>query len=1079
MSSQCKRCRCGGDHGECGSGATRREFLKFVGAAAAVSLAENNEPEAAVAGPFVAEDFEKLVPPDKKLKPEWLKSLVERGQPAVYRGAELEKIGMPIGGIGAGQVYLGGDGRLWHWDIFNQHVGTGDGHYARPMTPASPLDQGFAIRVAVGDRREVRPLDRRGFREVRFRGEYPIGRVEYADPATPVAVSLEAFSPFIPLETEDSALPATVMRFTVKNTSDRPVAVELGGWLENAVCLNAAKTAPVERRNRVVRLGTALAVECSALSPPAEQARAPRPDVLFEDFEKPTYEGWTATGTAFGDGPVEKSKMPQYQGDVGAHGNRLVNSHNVRHGEDVGGGDAHTGTLTSKKFTIERGFINLLVGGGSHAGRTCVNVLVEGKAVRSVTGRNDNRMMPQSIDVRRFDGREAEIQIVDAEKGPWGNIGVDWIVLSDTPRSIAAELADQPDFGTLVLALLESGPADRAAAILPEGPAQEAVFAVSSPGGATGSSSDRAGESPAGKPPVPAVGTSPRGGLVRKISLRPGAEQTVTFVVTWHMPNLKLDGLRDLGGRYYATRFHSAGEVVRYLAENFDRLAGQTRLWRDTWYDSTLPYWFLDRTLANTSTLATSTCFWLASGRFYGWEGVGCCQGTCTHVWQYAHAVARLFPELERICRERVDYGLSFDPGTGIIQFRGEFAHGLAVDGQAGTILRVYREHQMSPDDRFLRRLWPRVKRSLECLIAKDADGDGLLDGNQHNTLDADWFGQVAWLSSLYLAAIRAGEEMAREVGDEVFARRARAIFEVGSKSIVEKLYNGEYFFHKADPAHLGVVGSYDGCSIDQVYGQSWAFQVGLGRILPTAQTRSALQSLWKYNFTPDVGPYRERHKPGRWYAMPGEGGLLMVTFPRGVSPEFKDHPGAWSAMYFNECMTGFEHQVAGHMIWEGMVQEGLAVERMIHDRYHPSRRNPWNEVECGDHYARAMASYGVFLAACGWEYHGPSGHLGFAPRLAPENFRAAFTAAEGWGTIAQKRETTGQSATIAVRWGRLRLRSIALAALPGVKAETVQVTLADRAIPARQTVDQGRVLIALAEPLEIKVGQTVRVELA
>jgi hypothetical protein len=155
----------------------------------------------------------------------------------------------------------------------------------------------------------------------------------------------------------------------------------------------------------------------------------------------------------------------------------------------------------------------------------------------------------------------------------------------------------------------------------------------------------------------------------------------------------------------------------------------------------------------------------------------------------------------------------------------------------------------------------------------------------------------------------------------------------------------------------------------------------------------------------------------------------------------------------------------------------------MIHDRYHPLRRNPYNEVECGDHYARAMASYGVFLAACGWEYHGPKGHVGFAPRLSPEDFKAAFTAAEGWGTIAQRRERAGdaatQTATIAVRWGRLRLRSIALAALPEVRAEKVEVTLDGRPLPARHTADQGRVVVTLAEPAEIKAGQTLRVAIS
>ncbi len=184
-------------------------------------------------------------------------------------------------------------------------------------------------------------------------------------------------------------------------------------------------------------------------------------------------------------------------------------------------------------------------------------------------------------------------------------------------------------------------------------------------------------------------------------------------------------------------------------------------------------------------------------------------------------------------------------------------------------------------------------------------------------------------------------------------------------------------------------VGSYDGCEIDQVFGQNWAFQVGLGRILSEPHVKRALTSLWNYNFTPDVGPYRAGQQARPLVRHAGRGGLAHVTFPKGNRPGIDDPSGGWSAMYFNECMNGFEYQVAGHMIWEGMVQEGLAVTRAIHDRYHASRRNPWNEVECGDHYARSMASYGVFLAACGFEYHGPKGHLGFAPRLAPDDFRA------------------------------------------------------------------------------------------
>ena len=199
----------------------RREFLQLIGLGTAALLAESGF----VAGPFAAEDAGQLVPLDKKLSPEWVRPLTARGEPEVYRGGETALIGMPVGGLCAGQLYLGGDGKLWHWDIFNQVIGTGDGHYAHPPKPDEPLDQGFAIRVEADGKAEERTLDRAGFPDVSFRGEYPIGKVEYKADGFPAAVTLEAFSPFIPLNVADSGLPAVVLHFTVKNTgklSGRP-----------------------------------------------------------------------------------------------------------------------------------------------------------------------------------------------------------------------------------------------------------------------------------------------------------------------------------------------------------------------------------------------------------------------------------------------------------------------------------------------------------------------------------------------------------------------------------------------------------------------------------------------------------------------------------------------------------------------------------------------------------------------------------------------------------------------------------------------------------------------------------------
>jgi non-lysosomal glucosylceramidase len=156
-----------------------------------------------------------------------------------------------------------------------------------------------------------------------------------------------------------------------------------------------------------------------------------------------------------------------------------------------------------------------------------------------------------------------------------------------------------------------------------------------------------------------------------------------------------------------------------------------------------------------------------------------------------------------------------------------------------------------------------------------------------------------------------------------------------------------------------------------------------------------------------------------------------------------------------------------------------LAIIRAVHDRYHPSRRNPWNEIECGDHYARAMASYGVFLAACGYQYHGPKGHLAFAPRLSPENFRAAFTTTEGWGSFAQRRDAAGQHESIELRWGTLRLRSLAFALPENAVPQRVTFSANGGALDCKHRVEDGNVLIELAQEVVLKAGQKLEIAIA
>ena len=1067
--------------GCCGpSDLSRRGFLAFTGAGLAAHLFSHTQAIGAVAGPFRLQDVEAFpVPADKKFAAEWLASLVARGVPTVYRksAGELEWIGMPVGGIGSGQVYLGGDGRLWRWDIFNQPAAdewrsSAGPHYAKPAKPSAPIAdmQGFNVEWTseVGTGSRSIGLAKNDFAEIEFEGAYPIGRLRFRDRAAPIAIDAEVFSPFIPLNEDDSSLPCILYTLDVTNTSSAPIVLAVDARLADGSLWAEREIHEGERFVRGRSLGKkhAAAVMGPAVAEPASGAK---PDILFEDFEKSTYEGWTVTGSAFGEGPIEVAKMPGYQGFINGQGARVANTHQTRNGENVQEADRHIGTLTSRSFVVERRYIRFRIGGGKHAGQTCINLLVDGAPVRTMTGKDEDRMHLERFDVSEYAGREARLQVVDGFRGGWGQIGVDEIVFTD---SSALEPANEaPGYGTMALAFLAASEATDSPFLVERGDAAKIETLVQA------SLTDFDVRTSLQNPQAVRSRASTR--------LGPGEKRRFTFAIAWHFVNPWRASLDYLQGSdklrlHYAARFADAGAVLEYVDANLGRLVDTTRLWSATLYDSTLPYWFLDRTFANLSTLATATCWRFDNGRFYGWEGTYCCAGTCSHVWQYAQGVARVFPKLERYLREEIDYGQSFHDDSGAIDYRGEASRHVAHDGQAGTIVRAWREHTMSPDGAFLRRRWPRIKKSIEYLIAADKDDDGLLEGAQYNTLDATWWGPMAWISSHYLAAVLAGSAMAEEMGDEAFAAVCRRIVERGKRSLVEKLYNGEYFVHRKDPAHPEANGTGDGCHIDQVFGQSFLWQSGLGRVVPEKECRSALRSLYRYSVAPDVGPYRKKFeqliKGGRWYAMPGEGGLLMCTWPKGGHEAATGRGNeAWAAGYFNECMSGFEHQVASHMIFEGLVQEGLAVTRLIHDRYHAKLRNPWNEVECSDHYARALASYGSFVATSGFEHHGPKAHIGFVPRLMDgERFRAAFIAAEGWGTIACEKKGNGVGLRLTIGHGRLRLRTLAVG-VPGLGASpsTVELRIGDQSVTAAvASRTDGAWILTLARDVVLETGQ-------
>jgi len=1025
---------------------SRRDFVAAT-AVGGTALAASMTGFPFVAGPFRRQvGVDHFVPVDKRLNPEWVRALFARGEPTWYSGDDLRTIGMPVGGICAGQLYLTGDGRLTCWDIFNQNVNTGAGavNYevgrsaeetvqAGRVVASPSVQQGFAVTARSDEGRLRRTLDAAGFPGARFCGEYPLGQVVYSDPSFPVEVELLAFSPFIPLNADDSSLPGTVFRYTVRNTSTRPLEVDLGGWLENVVCLHNGRLFGdrLARRNRALGVDGLTGFLATAEAVPLPSGPPEREPLVFASFEGSDYGGWRVEGEAFGSGPAGGT-LENQNPVSGFEGAGLVNTYL--------GGDAPHGRLISPEFSIQRPWISFLVGGGNLEGQTCMNLVVDGKVFRTATGLNREQLEPHNWNVEELAGRRGHLEIVDEASGGWGHINVDQIEFRDSPRTVdPGNLEDWPDFGSLCLAVMGEGTV------------------------VTGQAAASVAE---------ASGDALLGAVSATLSLAPGQARDVVFLLSWHMPNLYRE---DTPVRnHYVVRFGSAADVASYLAGKLESLEAQTRLWHRTYYDATLPRWLLDRVHSTVSNLATGTCQWWANGRFWAWEGVGCCRGTCGHVWNYEHAMARLFPELERSVREMQDFapGVGFYPETGAIGFRGEGWTLWAGDSQGGYILKALREHQNSTDDAFLRRNWPNIRKATEFLIVQDGNADGLLEGQQHQTYDENYFGANTMVGSLYLGALRAAEEMARDMGDVAFAEECRSIFEAGSAHSVERLFNGEYFIQDVDLEEHPDWQYGNGCLADQLFGQGWAHQVGLGYLYAQATVRKALESIWRYCWAPDVGPQNEAHRPERWFALPGEAGLFTCTWPR--SP----HLGPRSTRYRNEIWTGIEYQVAGHMAWEGMLTEALAICRGIHERYHPSKHNPFNEIECGDHYARALASWTMITGLSGFSYHGPKRRLGFAPRLTPEGFRSPFTAAAGWGTLEQERSEGGQRNQVGVAWGEVRTETVELEVPEGIQVTRAAAALDGEVLQAQWVQRNQRVSVTLPAGTTVTAGETLEVVL-
>lgn len=605
--------------------------------------------------------------------------------------------------------------------------------------------------------------------------------------------------------------------------------------------------------------------------------------------------------------------------------------------------------------------------------------------------------------------------------------------------------------------------------------------------------------------------------LCAHLRLAPGERRTVRFAIAWNFPNCEnywlrpraetfaaAAGLRNAWKNWYATQWTDSRDSARYALHAWTSLRAATWQFRDALFTSTLPAPVLDAISANLSILKSPTVLRLEDGTFYGWEGTrideGACEGSCTHVWNYAQAVPYLFPSLERSMRD-ADYKYNLRPDGGM-PFRLQLPLGVrwsddrpCADGQFGGVMKTYRDWKLSGDTEWLRRIWPSVKRSLEFAWSPDnedrwdPDQSGVLRGRQHHTLDMELFGPSAWLGGFYLGALKAGAGIAEALGDPD-AARYRTIFESGKAWVDTRLFNGRYYIHKLDVSDRSAIEEFadasrsiivpgsvmdmywseehqeakyqigEGCLIDQVLAQWHATLYGLGEIFDPEKFKSALDSILQHNF---IAPISDAYNPCRVFCVDGEAGTVICIWPEGARKP------AIPVVYSQETFHGCEYAFAGQLVQVGRIDDAFRVVAAVRERYDGDKRNPWNEMECGSNYARSLASYALLPALSGFTCDVGKGLLGFAPHRAPDE-PVSFLWSHGtaWGVY---REDTDRAA-IEILGGRLHLAELRLDTIAG---RVVRAQIDGRPVAATR---QGKDTLAFASPLTMAAGQTLTLDL-
>jgi hypothetical protein len=556
------------------------------------------------------------------------------------------------------------------------------------------------------------------------------------------------------------------------------------------------------------------------------------------------------------------------------------------------------------------------------------------------------------------------------------------------------------------------------------------------------------------RPPLPEESGEPVPGatLFVPFTLAPGEKKLICIRLGWYVPNSNIrlsgGGSPDFDWRkrhaisrpgegescyepWYAGRYRGIEPLMADWSHRYQDLHIASERFSRTLFEATLPAEVIEAVASNLSILKSPTVLRQLDGRFWAWEGsrdrVGSCEGSCTHVWNYAQVLPHLFPRLERTVRE-TEFGPNQD-NQGHQAFRSALPirpapHDFvaAADGQLGGIMKIYRDWRICGDTGWLRRIWPKVRASLDyCIRTWDSRKRGWIEEPHHNTYDSELWGPDGMCTSIYLGALKAATLIGAALGSDI--REYAILLTRGTERLERELFNGEYFYQKisldgltakypddfgkggfliplqpeelAIAAREGPANQYGtGCLADGAIGAWMAWACGLEAPVDRHKVVSHLDAVHRYNFKNDLTAHANPtfSSARATYAQGDEAGLLLCTWPRGgnLSLPFP---------YATEVWTGVEYQVAAHLISLDRVDKGLEIVRACRARYDGRTRNPFSEVEAGHWYARAMASYALLQACSGARYDAVEEVLYLHPGVAGD-FRSFLATATGYGTV-------------------------------------------------------------------------------